>query len=188
MIPLYDEFELPNEHPLIVSLNKLVEWAKTSDVESKIYGEERDDQGTKENLAGRMSGEIKSSKAHNSRFDRHKGYDFTEVEERSSDLYRNRTGDHKGVQVTVAKTWYPPNGYIGWHIDGNGGRLYSTWAEGKSFFRYRCPETGEIVTSWDKPNQWLFRIFKFDKEKPLWHCVCAEDLRISIGYKFEGGV
>ena len=177
---IYEEFELPDDHPLIFRLNKLVEWVKTSDVESKIHGEERDDQWTEENLADRMSGKERCSKAHMSRFDRHKGHDFTEVEKHSAQIYRDRTGDKKGVQVTVAKTWYPPNGYIGWHIDDDGGRLYSTWAEGKSFFRYRHPHTGEVVTSWDKPNQWFFRIFAFDKENPLWHCVKADDLRISI--------
>ena len=181
---LYEEFELKELHPLITSLNKLVEWVKSSDIESNIQGDIRHDQWTEQNLADRMSGKEKSSKARMSRFDRHQEYDFSDVERLSAEVYRQRTGDKKGVQVTVAKTWYPPNGYIGWHLDDKGGRIYSTWAEGKSFFRYRHPETGMIITSWDKPNQWTFRIFTFNPEKPLWHCVMAEDLRISVGYKF----
>ena len=180
---MIDEFELTEDHPLIINLNKLVSWVKTSDVTEKMSGRPNGDL-SEEYLAKRMSGEISSSKAHMARFDRHQEYNFSEVEKYSAEVYRQRTGDTKGVQVTVAKTWYPPNGYIGWHIDEKGGRIYSTWAEGKSFFRYRNPHTGEIITSWDKPNQWTFRIFRFDAEHPMWHCVGAEDLRISVGYKF----
>lgn len=184
---LYEEFELLKDHPFVLHLYEMLKWLKNSDVSSRVHGNERDDQWGKELLTGRMNGTIKCSKAHMARFGKEDGYDFEYIKKYAAKVYRNRTDDQKGVQVDVAKTWYPPKGYLGWHIDDDGGRFYSTWAEGESFFRYRHPDTGEIVTSWDKPKQWTFRIFTFDKNRPLWHCVYAKDLRISIGYKFVGG-
>jgi hypothetical protein len=82
------------------------------------------------------------------------------------------------------RTWYPENGYMGWHTNSNnkGFRLYCSFAResGKSFFRYRNPETGEVVTSFDKDG-WNFRIFRIGDD-PLWHCVFSETDRFSIGY------
>ncbi len=82
------------------------------------------------------------------------------------------------------RIWYPVGGYMGWHTndDNRGHKLYCTHAResNKSFFRYRNPESGEIVTSWDKEG-WNFRIFKVAEEL-LWHCVYSETDRISIGY------
>ena len=80
---------------------------------------------------------------------------------------------------------YPPGGYMGWHTNYQtpGWRLYINYAEeaGKSFFRYRNPETGEIVTSWDK--QWNFRLFKIDPKKAFWHAVYSQTNRYSFGFK-----
>jgi hypothetical protein len=73
---------------------------------------------------------------------------------------------------------------MGWHTNSNnkGYRIYCTFAKEseKSFFRFRDPETEEIVTSWDKKG-WNFRMFKIG-EKPIWHSVFSETDRISIGY------
>jgi hypothetical protein len=82
------------------------------------------------------------------------------------------------------RTWYPENGYMGWHTNSNnkGFRLYCSFARepGKSFFRFRHPITKEIVTSWDKDG-WNFRIFRIGDEL-LWHSVYSETDRFSIGY------
>lgn len=83
------------------------------------------------------------------------------------------------------RTWYPENGgYMGWHTNSNNKwfRLYCSFARepGKSFFRYRNPQTKEVVTSWDKSG-WNFRIFKID-DNLLWHSVYSETDRFSIGY------
>ena len=81
--------------------------------------------------------------------------------------------------------WYPPGGYMGWHTNVRtpGWRMYINYAEepGKSFFRYRDPETGQIVTSWDE--EWNFRLFRIDRGKPFWHAVYSETNRFSLGYK-----
>lgn len=85
------------------------------------------------------------------------------------------------------RIWYPENGYMGWHTnnDNKGHKLYCAFAreDKKSFFRYRHPETGEIITSWDNQG-WNFRIFKV-QENLLWHCVYSETDRFSIGYTLE---
>lgn len=82
------------------------------------------------------------------------------------------------------RIWYPENGFMGWHTNSNnrGHRLYCTYAKEneKSFFRYRDPDTENIVTSYDKKG-WNFRVFKIC-EKPLWHSVYSATDRISLGY------
>ncbi len=91
--------------------------------------------------------------------------------------------------------WYPPGCAMGWHTNSNsaGWRVYMNYCEeeGKSFFRYRDPDNGEIVTLEDR--QWNFRIFRVTREDPLWHCIYSDTNRFSIGYKilepsFKGAV
>lgn len=89
------------------------------------------------------------------------------------------------VNVNVSGHFlYPPSGFMGWHTNSRKPaiRFYVTHAEekNKSFFRYRDPETGDIVTSYD--NEWDFRMFNIIKEKPFWHCVYSETFRWSLGY------
>ena len=80
---------------------------------------------------------------------------------------------------------YPPGGYMGWHTNWQnpGWRLYISYAEepGKSFFRYRDPETGQIVTSPDKGFH--LRVFRATDENPFWHAIYSETHRYSLGYK-----
>ena len=80
--------------------------------------------------------------------------------------------------------WYPPGGYMGWHTNLRtpGWRLYINYVEepGQSFFRYRDPESGRIVTAVDR--QWNFRLFKITPKKPLWHAVYSDTNRFSLGY------
>jgi hypothetical protein len=80
--------------------------------------------------------------------------------------------------------WYPPGGYMGWHTNNRypGWRLYVSYAEelGKSFFRYRRPKDGEIVTSQD--TGWNVRLFEVDPARPLWHAVYSDTNRFSFGY------
>ena len=82
---------------------------------------------------------------------------------------------------------YPADGgYMGWHTNSDAPctRIYITHVEegGKSYFRYR--DTGEYVTSWDKPG-WNLRQFEVTTENPLWHCVYAEEPRLSIGFRIN---
>lgn len=81
--------------------------------------------------------------------------------------------------------WYPPGSYMGWHTNLRtpGWRLYINYVEepGKSFFRYRDPDRGTVITADDK--QWNFRLFKITPRKPLWHAVYSETNRFSLGYR-----
>lgn len=84
--------------------------------------------------------------------------------------------------------WYPPNAFCGWHTNNNspGERIYFAWAaeNNKSFFRYRDPETQEIITDWDKKG-WQHRKFLVSKDKPFWHCVGSQTNRVSVGLKID---
>ena len=81
--------------------------------------------------------------------------------------------------------WYPPGGYMGWHTNHRnpGWRVYVTYAEepGRSFFRYRDPETDRVVTSVD--DIWNLRLFRVSPEVPLWHAVYSDTHRHSFGYR-----
>ena len=83
--------------------------------------------------------------------------------------------------------WYPPGGYMGWHTNNRnpGWRFYISYVDkpGNSFFRYRDPISGEVITSYDK--QWNFRLFKVSLDKSLWHAVYSNTHRFSIGYTIK---
>lgn len=97
------------------------------------------------------------------------------------------TGYQGGIGVS-GRIWYPKNGYMGWHTnqESQGYRLYCSYAQEthKSFFRFRDPTTGDIVTSWDEQG-WSFRMFHITKDAPVWHCVYSETNRISLGYNLN---
>ena len=178
------EFNLAEDCPLIHNLNDMIKWVKNSDVPTKIFGDPTKEDLSEKCLNLRINGNILNT-CRISRFDRHEEYDFSIIENQIKTIYEEKTGNKSYEQIPVAKTWYPEKeGYIGWHIDQDGDRLYAAYAYGKSFFRYLDTLTKEIVTSWDTPNQWTFRIFNFDENNPMWHCVKAYDLRISVGYRF----
>ena len=174
-------FELSDDHPLIISLNKMLVWVRSSDIPKRPTGISNSDL-SEEGLNATINGRV--SHCYRSKFSNY-DYDFSEVERYATDVYEDKTGITEYELMPVSKTYYPENGgYLNWHLDDNGDRLYSTWAYGYSFFRYRDPDTKKIITSLDKPNQWNFRIFTFDAKNPLWHCVYAKDVRVSIGYRF----
>ena len=79
---------------------------------------------------------------------------------------------------------YPQNGYMGWHTNSNvpGFRLYLSHVEAgnSSGFRYRDPDSGNVVSDWDEAG-WNFRCFRTDLS-PFWHSVWSHTDRISLGY------
>ena len=81
--------------------------------------------------------------------------------------------------------WYPAGSVLGWHtnIRVPGWRAYLSWVAepGRSFFRYRDPVEGRIVTSWDRGLD--LRLFPITVAEPLWHCVWAGTERHSFGYR-----
>jgi len=176
------EFELADEHPLVDNLNRMLSWVRCSDIPNRVSGEPKCDI-SEENLRDRMAGKL-PNRCLQARFGI-SDYDFNEVRQHSALVYEEKTGNTEYDFSAVSKTWYPAGGYVGWHLDQDGDRLYSAYAEGESFFRYRDPKIGEIITTWDTPRKWNFRIFTFDAQNPMWHCVHAKDIRVSVGYRFH---
>ena len=174
-------FGLPDDHPLVISLNKMLVWVKSSDIPTRPTGVPNSDL-SEEGLNATINGRV--SHCYRSKFS-NLDYDFSEVEKHTIDVYEDKTKKTGYELIPTSRTYYPAGGgYLNWHLDSDGDRLYSTWADGESFLRVRDPGTGEIITSYDEPNQWTFRIFTFDAKNPLWHCVYAKDVRISVGYRF----
>lgn len=114
------------------------------------------------------------------------------VSERINTLFR--TWKDLAV-VSSGLFWYPPGCAMGWHTNSRapGWRIYINYADekGKSFFRYRHPQTRELITLEDK--HWNFRAFHVTGNDPLWHCIYSNTNRFSFGYRimepsFKGAV
>lgn len=94
-------------------------------------------------------------------------------------------GDRRATVHASGHFWYPPAGYMGWHTNARrpGWRFYVTYADEpeRSFFRYRDPVSGRVVTSVD--GHWTFRLFRVDRQRPLWHAVYSDTHRFSFGYR-----
>jgi hypothetical protein len=105
------------------------------------------------------------------------------VKQRAFALFGGNVAD---VEIS-GHFWYPRGGYMGWHTNLRkpGWRLYLQYAEepGKSFFRYRDPGSGEIVTRVDAA--WNLSLFEIRPDAPLWHCVYSETNRHSFGYRIS---
>lgn len=86
---------------------------------------------------------------------------------------------------------YPPGGFRTWHtnrydVPKNHTNVWAvffvfTEKEGDSFFRFIHPESGEMVTAWDKRA--CANIFRVSSEQLIWHCIRAEATsRWSVGF------
>lgn len=94
-----------------------------------------------------------------------------------------------GAHTSALLSYYPPGGYVGWHTnwDATAYQVLFTWSKNADgFFRYRDPNTGEIITIHDKPG-WQARWYYFgDKpETYCWHCAYTAGPRITLAYKFK---
>lgn len=106
-------------------------------------------------------------------------------------VHRRLSGYFRNAETLVAENtghfWYPPGGFMGWHTNLRtpGWRLYVSHCDepGKSFFRYRDPASGKIVTEPD--DLWNVRLFAIDPDQPLWHAVYSDTHRFSFGYKIH---
>lgn len=109
-----------------------------------------------------------------------------EVDEVMSDRIKKTFYESQSLRISNSGHFlYPSGGFMGWHTnrEAPGWRLYINYCEepGKSFFRYRNPETGQIHTLWD--DVWNFRLFKIDPNQLFWHTVYSETKRYSFGYR-----
>ena len=106
------------------------------------------------------------------------------------DMVKHEFAQEIGAHTSALLNYYPPGGFVGWHTNWNANayQILFTWSKtGDGYFRYRDPETHELVTIKDKPG-WQCRHYYFGrKDEPdhhCWHAAYAGCDRITLAYKF----
>ena len=183
---LYEDLNIDDEN-LISSLNKIIGTIDydVSKVEKTLFKPETTSDYALSRVSKEALDEIISKDRDVATYDcnvyKFNNIKFDFLHSKLATVLKDRKIKHMGISGRI---WYPINGFMGWHTNSNnkGFRVYCTFAKegNKSFFRYRNPETDEIITSWDKEG-WNFRIFKIG-ELNLWHSVYSQTDRFSIGY------
>ena len=98
-----------------------------------------------------------------------------------------------GAHSNALFNYYPSKGYVGWHTNWNANayQILFSWSEtGESWFKYRDPETKEVVTVQDKPG-WNCRHYYFghksERDNHCWHAMYTECERITLAFKVVNG-
>ncbi len=94
-----------------------------------------------------------------------------------------------GARNVAVHTYYPPNGFMGWHNNWNahGYNILLTYnsEENGGFFRYLDPITKEVVTLID-PKGWSCKVGYFGRgrepDKVVYHCCSNTAKRLTLGY------
>jgi hypothetical protein len=86
-----------------------------------------------------------------------------------------------GANICTNAIAYVPMSYMAWHTNSDviGERIYYTYTEGESIFRYRDAD-GTIKEDLDNIG-WTTRSFKITDEL-FWHTVWTEKLRYAFGF------
>ena len=84
---------------------------------------------------------------------------------------------------------YVPKGFVSWHADDDIAGYYLMFSytkSGKGFFKYRDPNTNQIVNLNDNPG-WMVRsgILGTKENEVLWHCASAEQDRYTILFMYD---
>ena len=82
--------------------------------------------------------------------------------------------------------YYTSNSYMQWHTnsDNEGRRVYILYTSKPGIFRYKHPETGDIIDDYDNVG-WTQREFLVSKTKLLWHCVYSPAPRFAYGFNLS---
>ena len=98
-----------------------------------------------------------------------------------------------GANNNSLTSYYPANGYVGWHTNWNayGYQMIITWSEsGDGYFSYYDKETKSIVTHHDRAG-WQARWYRFGrKDEPnhvCWHTAWTNCPRFTLAFKFPYG-
>lgn len=94
-----------------------------------------------------------------------------------------------GSPLNALCMFYPSEGYIGWHHNGNasGWNFILTYSvDGDGYFKYYNQHTDEFVTLQDEPG-WNFRFGYYpnqqtEPENVFWHCAYTKRPRCTIGF------
>ena len=97
--------------------------------------------------------------------------------------------EHMNASYCTNTLYYSYGSSLNWHTNSDvpGMRTYILYTTKPGIFRYKDPETGEIVDDEDYVG-WTQRTFKVDQEKLLWHCVYSPAPRFAYGFNHAFGV
>lgn len=88
-----------------------------------------------------------------------------------------------GADEITNNTMYPKNSIMGWHTNSKtpGQRIYINFSKTPGIFRYKHPDTGEIIDDYDN-ELWTGRKFIIDPDRLLWHTIWAPEKRFAFGF------
>jgi hypothetical protein len=89
----------------------------------------------------------------------------------------------KGFDRNTNAIVYSPMSFMRWHTNSNspGIRHYFTYTGERAVFRWKHPETGEVFDEIDNIG-WTYRVFAISNERPLWHTIWTQNVRLSFGF------
>ena len=95
-----------------------------------------------------------------------------------------------GARSNSLTSYYPPNGFVGWHTNWNASayQIIITWSEnGDGYFSYYDKETDTIITEQDVKG-WQARWYRFGRyDEPqhhCWHTAWTNSPRFTLAFKF----
>lgn len=93
-----------------------------------------------------------------------------------------------GSKFCAVMMYYPPNGYMDWHNNGNCpgyNTLISYSHTGNGWFAYQDPEDRTFHVAADQKG-WMVKVGYFgafdEPDKLIWHCAGTKTHRITFGY------
>ena len=103
--------------------------------------------------------------------------------------FLKRIVNYTGSPANALTMFYPEQGYIGWHHNGNAGGynfLMTYSIDGDGYFRYYNQHTDEFTVLQDVPG-WNFRFgyypdIRYEEDNLFWHTAYTEKPRLTIGW------
>jgi hypothetical protein len=102
---------------------------------------------------------------------------------------RHEMTKHFNASANALFSWYPPNGFIGWHTNWNTQALQVlfTWSEtGEGYFQYYDKKEDKVVVVPDKKG-WSAKTYVFGPKEDLddhfWHSAYTPCNRMTLCYK-----
>lgn len=88
-----------------------------------------------------------------------------------------------GADEITNNAMYPKNSIMKWHTNSKtpGQRIYINFSKTPGIFRYKHPETGEIIDDYDN-ELWTGRKFVIEPDRLLWHTIWAPENRFAFGF------
>ncbi len=95
-----------------------------------------------------------------------------------------------GARSNSLTSYYPPNGFVGWHTNWNASayQLILSWSEsGDGYFSYYDRKSDTIITEPDKKG-WQARWYRFGRQDEpqhhCWHAMWTNCPRFTLAFKF----